>query len=204
VTDQPAGPTPNLTPEAIGAMTPEQATSELAARKAAFDKANGPTTNSPAARRLQEIYSDPTLREQLLIGRPSVVSERDRLYTELAAGEAKTTGFETSTGPDGMTPRERSAAMVALDLPDETIAYIDRIDAGENVPRPTEGDAILAKRAMDRLARNPEWAKAINEGRPAETRLLKQLCRIRALSQADGREGISPEIDAFLSHHGLR
>jgi hypothetical protein len=213
-TAAPSGPTHTAEGHVLGApaqLTPEQATAELAARKAAYDARNAPVVSSPAAQRLNQIYNTPELREALLLGRPALVAERDRLHAELiAAGESTAPTapvFETTNSiddPSALTRREREGLIDGMrdrGLSPLLETFLGRLDRGE-APPPTQGDRIAATRALDRLSKNPAWQARIAAGDPQAREDQMALRALKSWAVDDGQP-VSPGTLKWLAERGL-
>jgi hypothetical protein len=197
-------------------MSPAEAAEAYAAKIAEHQARNAPPApeaagpeGSPAfARaRLQQINSDPRLRDQLLRGNPRMVREWHELNGQLVdAGENIPGGALISSG-DNLNALDRESAFDGLrlngDLPIESEAYIRALDDGKTTYRPTQGDGLLAREARERYFKNPENQKKYLAGDPTAKRIMSSLNRVSAFAADDGRPA-SDEMRAFLARDGLR
>jgi hypothetical protein len=165
-----------------------------------------------ARERLNQIYGDKNLKEQLLTGAPGLTKEWHQLnQIVVAANESpqqeQSFPIETTAGPDSLTRRERAVAIDGLRqntaLPYESEQYLNDLDSGARTDRPTEGDAVLMRQVRDQYFRDPSNRQAFLAGDLKATRLMGAFNRVIALAAPDGQPA-SEEAHNILHRLGLR
>ena len=102
-------------------------------------------------------------------------------------------GFVTTTDaiadPLAVSPTTYNALVGGLreqGLPDTAETYMRELDAGVRTDRPSQGDGVVCKQALDRLIKNPEWRQRMLSGDIRANNLMGTLSRIVAYSADDG------------------
>jgi hypothetical protein len=167
-----------------------------------------PAAVGAAQARLTQLQADSAWREKLLTGSgPQLREFHELMKTIVDGGQSPAVGgtFETTdsiSDREAQTSLARSALIDQLELPEPSVNYLNAMDRGEPVVRPSEGDGLIAKRMLDRLSQSQTWRDNIMQKQPAAMKLFKQLNMLKAWAQQDGRP-VSPEVSTLLHEHGL-
>jgi hypothetical protein len=153
----------------IHQMSPEQATAELdrmSAQLAGPAPPETPTTPAEANARLTALTESKEWREKYLSGNKAAEREFKALTDLIAAGDALPPGaIETVDAVSDTHAVSRAGYEKLIDglrdagLPETAETYIRALDRGERTDRPTEGDGVVCKMALDRLSKNQDWTK---------------------------------------------
>src|SRR5262249_15203486 len=124
-----------------------------------------PLTAAAAAARLRQMTADPKWREGLLGGSAQIRSEFETLTQQVAAAGDQPVDMpiETVNSVDDPHALSREAYSGLIDglrshgLPDTAEQYIRDLDAGRRTDRPTAGDGLACRQALDRLTADAGW-----------------------------------------------
>jgi hypothetical protein len=196
-------------PTAIQQMTPEQATAEIARRSAEYQAARasaagavapppaGVAASTPgqAAARLAQLKADPNFRSRLLAGSGAELREFQELTATMASGDVQSdTEIETVNSIDDPLAQSRRVTEQMYDglrqagMTEHQETIIRAIESGVTTADVSEGDGIAARRARDKLLRNPELvAQRLNRSNPELDRVMFALNWAISNSQKDGR-----------------
>ena len=86
-------------------------------------------------------------------------------------------------------------------MPESGEKYVRDLDSGVRADRPTAGDGAACKLALDRLTRDPEWARKVLANDPAANALRTRLGATIALAGDDGKP-VTPEVAKWLAGLG--
>src|SRR5262245_46020716 len=191
-------------------MTPEQATAELARMTEAYRgpaPTGTPTTPAEAAARLNSLTTDKAWSERFTKGDAATMAEYRNL-TQIASQGDGTVGIETVDSISDSHALPRAGYETLLDglreqgLPEIAEQQIRNLDSG-GTDRPTSGDGVAAKAALNRLTRDPAFGKKYLEGEVEATNLVNGLNRIIALAGDDNQPATAP-FNSFLQERGLQ
>ena len=192
----------------VWTLSPEAATAALAEKVRAYQASQAPVDSVPpppagtpatspgqARARLSQLGADPAWRDQLLTGNAAKVREFQELSALAASGEAASdVMIEGVNAIDDPLAQSRGVTEQMFDglreagmsEPQETI--IRKIETGEATADVSEGDGIAARRARDKLMRNPQLREAyLSRSNPELDRVMFALNWAISNSQKDGR-----------------
>jgi hypothetical protein len=188
-------------------LSPAEATAKLAEMKTAYDQRNGMGSPEAVRARLAQLRADPTWRDRVLAGGDNSAQVNElAMLSQMAGNAGAEYGFlETVDGvsdPNAQSSLARAALIDQLDMPPDTRAYFDNMEAGQPVERPSEGDGIIAKRMLDKLSKSKAWADGVLSNDPETMKVFRALNRLKAWAQPDGRP-VSPEVAEWMRSKGL-
>lgn len=200
------------TPPDAFAMSGAEAGAALAKMTAEFRGAppsDKPTTPAKAQSRLNQLTADKAWADRLAKG--DVAARRE--FTELTAQVANSAGplggtelevVKLISDPNRM-PKERYDGLLEglreQGMPESGEKYVRDLDSGVRADRPTAGDGAACKLALDRLTRDPEWARKVLANDPAANALRTRLGATIALAGDDGKP-VTPEVAKWLAGLG--
>jgi hypothetical protein len=178
---------------------------------AASELVPGPATAAAASARLRQMTNDPKWQAGLLAGTPQIRAEFEALTQTIAASgdQSPDVAIETVdavTDPHALSRAAYSGLFDALreqGLPAHSEQYMRDIDSGRRTDRPTAGDGIACRQALDRLIADADWRKRWSNGDIEVHNLFNTLNRVIAYAADDGKP-ITPEVQKALADHGLR
>jgi hypothetical protein len=194
-------------------LTPQQATArlaEIAAKRAAPQPSADAPASVQARARLQQLKSDPTWRNRLFAGNREAGQEFSELRAAAAAGGSfDDDGIETVDSVSNPHALSRSARAGLIDglrntgaLSESSENFLQMMDAGAPVEKPTEGDAVLARAAREQLKRDGTFVERLLKGDRPAAALMHALNRMVAWSSPDGQVA-HDEFRKFLTDRGL-
>jgi hypothetical protein len=202
----------DLSGAGVYGLSTEQATAELNKMTAAL---HAPASSTPqnaneARARLQALANDTKWYDRYVRGSQAERAEFDQL-TRLAAsdGEQEAIGLiETVDATQDRDAQPRRAYAALFDglrgsvggLPQTAEDAMRAIDSGEMTDRPTEGDRLVAREALERLSKSPEWVKKFLAGDIRANADFNALNRVAAYAMEDGKsvtEPVTKFIDAL-------
>ena len=205
MTDVPASAP--ATPSNPWEMNAEQATAALAQKAAEYKAAQTPadavapppagapaTSPAQARARLTQLGADPTWRDRYLAGSPAEVRQAQELHAQAGGEAAGDHLIEVVNSIDDPLAQPRAVTeqmfdglrQAGMNLHQETL--IRKIESGEVTADVSEGDGIAARRARDKLMRNPELrAQRLDRSNPELDRVMFALNWAISNSQKDGR-----------------
>jgi hypothetical protein len=195
-------------------MTHAEATAALDTMAQAFREPPAPataTTAAEAASRLRQLTENPKWREGYLNGSAAVRREFSELTALVASGDQTTPDLSIETvdavsDPNALPKAGYAALIDGLregGLPDEAEAYIRDIDSGRRTDRPTAGDGVACKQALDRLSRDPGVRNRYLTRELLEANIVNALNRVIAYAADDGQP-VTEAVAQRLSALGLR
>jgi hypothetical protein len=180
-------------------------------RTAAAELVPGAPTAAAASARLRQMEADPKWRDGLLAGVPQVRQEFETLTQQIAAAgdQSPYVSIETVDAVTDPSALSRAAYAGLFDglreqgLPAHSEQYMRDIDSGRRTDRPTAGDGVACRQALDRLTADADWRQRWSNGGIEERNLFNTLYRVISYSADDGKP-ITPEVQTALAGHGLR
>jgi hypothetical protein len=167
-----------------------------------------PSTPGEAAARLRQIEADPKWRDGFLSGNPQIREEFETL-TQLAATGDQAQSVEVVDSVTDPQALSRAAYAGLIDglreggLPASAEQYLRELDDGRRTDRPTAGEGLACRQALDRLTANADFCRRLMSGDIGARNLFNTLNRVIAYAANDDKP-IGPEIDRFLTELGLR
>ena len=172
-----------------------------------------PATSTPAeaAARLRQMTNDPKWQAGLLAGTPQIREEFESLTRLIAAAgdQSPDLAIETVDAVSDPHALSRAAYSGLFDglreqgLPAHSEAYMRDIDSGRRTDRPTAGDGVACRQALDRLTSDADWRQRWSNGGIEERNLFNTLNRVIAYA-ADDNKPITLEVQDALASRGLR
>ena len=170
-----------------------------------------PSTPAEAAARLRQIEADPKWREGFLNGSPQHREEFEALTTLAATGDQSLDDLSIETVDSVTDPQalSRAAYNGLIDglreggLPASAETYMRDLDAGRRTERPTAGDGLACRQALDRLTSDADWRQRFMSGDIRAQNLFNILNRIVAYAADDNRP-VMPGVHKWLTELGLR
>jgi hypothetical protein len=168
-------------------------------------------TAAAASARLRQMEADPKWQAGLLAGTPQIRAEFEALTQTIAAAGDQSVDLAIETVDAVSNPSALSRAAYAglfdglreQGLPAHSEQYMRDIDAGRRTDRPTQGDGIACRQALDRLTADADWRARWSNGGIEERNLFNTLCRVISYA-ADDNKPITIEVQQALAGHGLR
>jgi hypothetical protein len=168
-------------------------------------------TAAAASARLRQMTADPKWQAGLLAGTPQIRAEFEALTQQIAASgdQSPDVSIETVDAVSDPSALSRAAYAGLFDglreqgLPAHSEQYMKDIDAGRRTDRPTAGDGIACRQALDRLIADADWRQRYMSGDIEANNLFNTLNRVIAYSAADDKP-ITPEVQSALADRGLR
>jgi hypothetical protein len=200
------------TPQDAFTLNSAEATLKLNEMAAAFRGAppsDKPTTPAQAQARLSVLTADKAWADRL--AKSDVAVRRE--FTELTAQVANSTEalggtelevVDSISDPNAMTRDRYDGLLEGLresGMPESGEKYVRDLDAGTRTDRPTAGDGAAAQAAVNRLTKDPEWAKKVLAGDMAANALRTRLGNVIALAGDDGK-AVTPEVSKWLAGLG--
>jgi hypothetical protein len=182
-----------------------------APKAAAQDLLVAPSAPAEAAARLQQMQDDPKWREAFLSGAPQARAEFEALTQRIAEAGDQAPGqavetVDSVTDPHALS-REAYAGLIdglrGQGLPDMAEQYMRDIDAGRRTDRPTAGDGVACRQALDRLTADASWRELYLSGDLATHKLVNTLNRIIAYAGTDDKP-LTPQVASALERLGVR
>ena len=171
--------------------------------------AGTPSTPAEAVARLRQIEADPKWREGFLNGSPQHRAEFEALTTLVATGDQDDQSVETVDGVTDPQALSRAAYTGLVDglreggLPQSAEQYMRALDFGQRVDRPTAGEGLACRQALDRLTADADWRQRFMSGDVKARNLFNTLNRIVAYAADDNRP-VTPLVHEWLTELGLR
>ena len=200
-----------MTDTPISAMTPEQATAKLAEMTAAYrgpPPTDKPTTAAEARARLNHLATAKSWNDKLSAGDVEATREFKALTAQVASDTAPYADrgeiVDAISNPSAVTRGkydEMMEGLVEQGLPESGAQYIRDLDSGANKNYPTAGDGKAAQAALDRLKRDPTWAKAVLANDPKANAQRTRLAAVVSLARDDGKP-ITPAVAEWLEKLG--
>jgi pentatricopeptide repeat protein len=196
----------------INLTSAEAATAKLAELSAAYrgpEPSATPSNPQETQARLKHLTTDKAWGERLAKGDVAATKEFKALTEQVASGD-QPLAFETEvvdalTDPNAM-PRETYNGLIAGLREQGMLAdaeqYLRDLDSGARTDRPTAGDGLACKQALDRLSRDAAFARAVFDGDVAANALRTALGNVIAMAADDGKpvsEAVQRELSTINS-----
>src|SRR5262249_45774712 len=151
--------------------TSQEATAELARLTEAYRGSplpTTPTTGAEAARLLESRMADPKWAERVTKGDGPAVAEFNKLSEQARSGDARPNMLvetvDAISDPNALPRAGYETMMEGLresGLHQESELFIRDLDAGKPTKLPTAGDGAACRQALDRLMKDPEFARDV-------------------------------------------
>jgi hypothetical protein len=119
-------------------------------------------------------------------------------------GDTELEVVDSISDPNAMTRERYDGLLEGLreqGMPESGEKYVRDLDSGVCTDRPTAGDGAACKQALDRLTRDPEWARKVLANDPAANTLRTKLGNVIALAGDDDKP-VTPELAKWLAGLG--